>query len=48
MGNLSNEEIFRYSRHLIMPEVGLEGRAVGVEVRRAGVLACVAGAVAAD
>ncbi|MDP6115984.1 MAG: molybdopterin-synthase adenylyltransferase MoeB [Planctomycetota bacterium] len=26
MGNLSNEEIFRYSRHLIMPEVGLEGQ----------------------
>ncbi|MDA0836578.1 MAG: molybdopterin-synthase adenylyltransferase MoeB [Planctomycetota bacterium] len=26
MGNLSHEEIFRYSRHLIMPEVGLEGQ----------------------
>ncbi len=25
-GNLSNEEILRYSRHLIMPEVGMEGQ----------------------
>ena len=24
--NLSNEEILRYSRHLIMPEVGMEGQ----------------------
>src|SRR6266478_6613811 len=24
-GSLSNEEILRYSRHLIMPEVGMEG-----------------------
>ena len=23
--SLSNEEILRYSRHLIMPEVGMEG-----------------------
>ena len=23
---LSNEEILRYSRHLIMPEVGMEGQ----------------------
>jgi adenylyltransferase/sulfurtransferase len=26
MASLSNEEILRYSRHLIMPEVGLEGQ----------------------
>jgi adenylyltransferase/sulfurtransferase len=26
MGDLSNEEIKRYSRHLIMPEVGIEGQ----------------------
>ncbi len=25
-GNLSNEEVRRYSRHLIMPEVGIEGQ----------------------
>src|SRR5881296_1908739 len=25
-GALSNEEILRYSRHLIMPEVGMEGQ----------------------
>ncbi len=25
-GSLSNEEILRYSRHLIMPEVGMEGQ----------------------
>src|SRR5215831_12181842 len=25
-GKLSNEEILRYSRHLIMPEVGMEGQ----------------------
>src|SRR3981081_166121 len=24
--NLSNEEILRYSRHLIMPEVGMDGQ----------------------
>ncbi|MCB0293566.1 MAG: ThiF family adenylyltransferase, partial [Calditrichaeota bacterium] len=24
--NLSNQEISRYSRHLIMPEVGMEGQ----------------------
>ncbi|HSY34453.1 MAG TPA: ThiF family adenylyltransferase, partial [Acidobacteriaceae bacterium] len=24
--SLSNEEILRYSRHLIMPEVGMEGQ----------------------
>ena len=26
MTNLSNEEIRRYSRHLIMPEFGMEGQ----------------------
>ncbi len=26
MSNLTNEEILRYSRHLIMPEVGMEGQ----------------------
>ena len=25
-GTLTNEEIFRYSRHLIMPEVGMDGQ----------------------
>src|SRR5271154_4040265 len=32
---LSNEEILRYSRHLIMPEVGLEGQ---LKLKRAKVL----------
>ena len=32
---LSNEEIFRYSRHLILPEVGLEGQK---KLKRARVL----------
>lgn len=26
MGDLSNEEIGRYSRHLLLPEVGIEGQ----------------------
>ncbi|MBA3874190.1 MAG: adenylyltransferase/sulfurtransferase MoeZ, partial [Anaerolineae bacterium] len=26
VSDLSNEEIRRYSRHLIMPEVGIEGQ----------------------
>src|SRR5256885_10630041 len=33
--SLSNEEILRYSRHLIMPEVGLEGQ---LKLKRARVL----------
>src|SRR5260370_15767750 len=33
--NLSNEEILRYSRHLIMPEVGMEGQ---LKLKRARVL----------
>src|SRR5260370_567017 len=33
--NLSNEEILRYSRHLIMPEVGMEGQ---LKLKRATVL----------
>jgi len=32
---LSNEEVLRYSRHLIMPEVGLEGQ---LKLKRARVL----------
>ena len=32
---LSNEEIFRYSRHLILPDVGLEGQK---KLKRARVL----------
>jgi len=34
-GNLTNEEILRYSRHLIMPEVGMEGQ---LKLKRAKVL----------
>jgi sulfur-carrier protein adenylyltransferase/sulfurtransferase len=34
-GNLSNEEILRYSRHLIMPEVGMDGQ---VKLKNAKVL----------
>ncbi len=33
--SLSNEEILRYSRHLIMPEVGMEGQ---LKLKRARVL----------
>src|SRR5579863_3918168 len=33
--SLSNEEILRYSRHLIMPEVGMEGQ---LKLKRAKVL----------
>lgn len=32
---LSNDEILRYSRHLIMPEVGMEGQ---IKLKKAGVL----------
>ena len=39
-GNLSNEEIRRYSRHLIMPEVGVEGQK---KLKAARVLAIGAG-----
>jgi len=37
---LSNEEILRYSRHLIMPEVGMEGQ---LKLRAAKVLCIGAG-----
>src|SRR5262249_19085558 len=37
---LSNEEILRYSRHLIMPEVGMEGQ---LKLKRAKVLCIGAG-----
>ena len=33
--NLSNEEILRYSRHLIMPEVGMDGQ---LKLKKAKVL----------
>src|ERR1700687_1818923 len=33
--SLSNEEILRYSRHLIMPEIGMEGQ---LKLKRAKVL----------
>ena len=33
--NLTNEEILRYSRHLIMPEVGMEGQ---LKLKKAKVL----------
>lgn len=39
-GQLSNDEILRYSRHLIMPEVGMEGQ---VRLKRARVLCIGAG-----
>ena len=38
--NLSNDEILRYSRHLILPEVGVEGQ---LKLRRAKVLCVGAG-----
>jgi molybdopterin/thiamine biosynthesis adenylyltransferase/rhodanese-related sulfurtransferase len=41
---LSNEEILRYSRHLIMPEVGLEGQ---LKLKRARVLTIGAGGLGA-
>jgi adenylyltransferase/sulfurtransferase len=41
---LSNEEILRYSRHLIMPEVGLEGQ---LKLKRAKVLMIGAGGLGA-
>ena len=37
---LSNDEILRYSRHLIMPEVGMEGQ---VKLKAAKVLCIGAG-----
>jgi len=39
-GALSNEEVLRYSRHLILPEVGMEGQ---VKLKRAKVLCVGAG-----
>ena len=39
-GGLSNEEILRYSRHVIMPEVGMEGQ---LKLKRARVLCVGAG-----
>ena len=42
--NLSNEEVLRYSRHLIMPEVGLEGQ---LKLKRARVLMIGAGGLGA-
>jgi sulfur-carrier protein adenylyltransferase/sulfurtransferase len=41
---LSNEEILRYSRHLIMPEVGMEGQ---LKLKRAKVLAVGTGGLGA-
>src|SRR3954464_2793337 len=38
--SLSNDEILRYSRHLIMPEVGMEGQ---LKIKPAGVLCIGAG-----
>ncbi|MBI3321520.1 MAG: ThiF family adenylyltransferase, partial [Candidatus Omnitrophica bacterium] len=40
MAQLTREQILRYSRHLIMPEVGLEGQ---VKLRNAGILLIGAG-----
>src|SRR5712671_6937721 len=42
--NLSNEEILRYSRHLIMPEVGMEGQ---LKLKSAKVLLIGAGGLGA-
>jgi molybdopterin/thiamine biosynthesis adenylyltransferase/rhodanese-related sulfurtransferase/molybdopterin converting factor small subunit len=42
--SLSNEEILRYSRHLIMPEVGMEGQ---LKLKRAKVLMVGAGGLGA-
>ena len=42
--NLSNEEILRYSRHLIMPEVGMEGQ---LKLAKAKVLMIGAGGLGA-
>src|ERR1700730_19153268 len=39
-GTLNNEEILRYSRHLIMPEVGMEGQ---LKIKAARVLCIGAG-----
>src|SRR5205085_2270445 len=41
---LSNEEILRYSRHLIMPEVGMEGQ---LKLKNASVLLVGAGGLGA-
>ena len=40
VASLSNEEILRYSRHLIMPEVGMEGQ---LKLKHARVLCIGAG-----
>ena len=40
VANLSNDEILRYSRHLIMPEVGMEGQ---IKLKAAKVLCIGAG-----
>jgi adenylyltransferase/sulfurtransferase len=40
VASLSNEEILRYSRHLIMPEVGMEGQ---LKLKQARVLCIGAG-----
>src|SRR5256885_12516906 len=42
--SLSNEEILRYSRHLIMPEVGMEGQ---LKLKNAKVLMIGAGGLGA-
>ena len=42
---LSNEEILRYSRHLIMPEVAMEGQ---LKLKQAKVLLIGAGGLGAD
>src|SRR6266849_6386641 len=42
--SLSNEEILRYSRHLIMPEVGMEGQ---LRLKQAKVLLIGAGGLGA-
>src|ERR1700732_1208901 len=42
--SLSNEEILRYSRHLIMPEVGMEGQ---LKLKNASVLLVGAGGLGA-
>src|SRR5579875_2671176 len=42
--SLSNEEVLRYSRHLIMPEVGMEGQ---LKLKQAKVLCIGAGGLGA-
>ncbi len=43
-GNLSKDEVLRYSRHLIMPEVGMEGQ---IKLKNASVLLVGAGGLGA-